>query len=299
MPRKIAPLVLIVGLILSVCSKKPKQESESVPPASAGQADKSNPPAQPPSAATSAQPSTDSGGTSTAAAPPQTATPPPKAEWTDAHHPASQVGEVKAPETSWNHEAPLPKPQSVVIPAGAHITIRLNESIDAKKNKAGDSFEGSVDQPVVIGGKTVIPKSSLVNGTVVEAVPAGKLKGEGRLAIALTQIKVQGGSYAISTATVSTKLHGKGKRSAVMIGGGGGAGALVGGLIGGGKGAAIGAALGGGAGAAGATMTGNEQLAFTAESALTFTLKQPLKLTDRTPATKVPEPGPDRGQSPQ
>jgi len=299
MPRKIAPLFLIVMLVFSACSKKPKQESESVPPASAGQPDQSNPPAQPPSGAQSAQPTPPEGGTSTAAATPQTATPHPKTEWTEAQHPAPQVSDVKAPETSWNNQAPPPKPQPVVIPAGAHITIRLNQSIDAKKNKAGDSFEGSVDQPVVIGGKTVIPKSSLVNGTVVEAVPAGKLKGEGRLAIALTQIKVQGGSYAINTATVSTRIHGKGKRSAVMIGGGGGAGALVGGLIGGGKGAAIGAALGGGAGAAGTTMTGNEQLAFTAESALTFTLKQPLKLTDRPPATKVPEPGPDRGQSPQ
>src|SRR6185369_2159228 len=100
----------------------------------------------------------------TAAAMPQTATPHPKTGWTEAKHPAPQVSDAKAPETSWNNQTPPPKPQPVVIPAGAHITIRLNESIDAKKNKAGDSFEGSVDQPVVIGGKTVIPKSSLVNG---------------------------------------------------------------------------------------------------------------------------------------
>jgi hypothetical protein len=76
-----------------------------------------------------------------------------------------------------------------------------------------------------------------------------------------------------------------------MIAGGSGAGALIGGLAGGGKGAAIGALVGGGAGTAGATMTGNEPLAFTAETALTFKLEHPLTLpaASASATTDVPE----------
>jgi hypothetical protein len=71
---------------------------------------------------------------------------------------------------------------------------------------------------------------------------------------------------------------GKGKRTAVMAGGGAALGALIGGLAGGGKGAAIGAAAGAGAGTGGAAFTGNKDIVIPAESAVSFTLSQPLQL---------------------
>jgi hypothetical protein len=71
---------------------------------------------------------------------------------------------------------------------------------------------------------------------------------------------------------------GKGKRTAVMAGGGAALGALIGGLAGGGKGAAIGALAGGGAGTGGAAFTGNKEIVIPAESAVSFTLSQPLEL---------------------
>jgi len=56
-------------------------------------------------------------------------------------------------------------------------------------------------------------------------------------------------------------------------------GALSGGLAGGGKGAAIGAAAGAGAGTAGTAFTGNKEIVLPAESAVSFTLKQSVKVT--------------------
>jgi hypothetical protein len=270
-------LILAMGLIVSACTTKSQQDRQSQKQDSQS--------AQPAAATQRTQPSSDQAATATPPALPQnstsqTATPPPKSEWAETQHFSPHQSDVKPPETSWNNVARAPRLQPVVIPAGTHITIRLDQSIDTKKNKAGDSFKGSVIRPVVVDGKTAIPESSPVTGTVVESVSAGKLKGEGRLAIRLTHIQVRGVSYPISTGTVANTLHGKGKRSAVMIGGGSGAGALVGGLVGGGKGAAVGAVVGGGAGAAGATLTGNQQLAFTAESALTFKFSRPLPLTE-------------------
>jgi hypothetical protein len=60
----------------------------------------------------------------------------------------------------------------------------------------------------------------------------------------------------------------------VLAGGGGGFGALIGGLAGGGKGALIGALAGAGAGTAGAAFTGNKEIVIPAEDRLTFRLER-------------------------
>ena len=77
---------------------------------------------------------------------------------------------------------------------------------------------------------------------------------------------------------LSSTVKGKGKRTAATTGGGAAGGALIGGIAGGGKGAAIGAGIGAAAGFLGGTFTGNKQIEVPAESALSFTLAQPLTL---------------------
>src|SRR5438309_2313311 len=81
---------------------------------------------------------------------------------------------------------------------------------------------------------------------------------------------------SVSTNSYEKAQAGKGKRTAGIIGGGAGLGALIGGLAGGGKGAAIGALAGGGAGTAGAAYTGNKDVVIPAESVIAFHLTAPL-----------------------
>jgi hypothetical protein len=176
-----------------------------------------------------------------------------------------------------------PPPKPVVIPSGTVLTVRLQQAIGSKSSEQGDRFQASLAEPVVMSGKTVIPAGSITSGTVTEAHAAGRFKGGATLNVVLDSLTVRGAPHSIQTTAMAQQSKGKGKRTATMVGGGAGVGALIGGVAGGGKGAAIGGLVGAGAGTAGAGMTGNRDIALPAESALSFQMTAPLTLKVRGP----------------
>jgi hypothetical protein len=167
---------------------------------------------------------------------------------------------------------PPPPPPPLVVPAGTSLVVRMGNTINTKTANTGDSFTGTLAHSVAVDGVVAIPAGAGVAGTVVEAKSPGRFKGEGTLSVALTSLNVGGVPTTISSSTYTQTVKGKGKRTAVMAGGGTGAGALIGGLAGGGKGALIGGLVGAGAGTAGAAFTGNKELQIPAESVVTFKL---------------------------
>jgi hypothetical protein len=174
--------------------------------------------------------------------------------------------------------APEPQPRPLVVPAGTTLTVRLGESVGSKISSPGQSFSATLASPVTVDGNTVIPAGASARGTVVDAKPLGRFKGGALLELRLNSITVNGTEQRIKTSAVSRTLKGKGKRTAVLAGGGTALGAIIGGLAGGGKGAAIGAAAGAGAGTGGAAFTGNKEIVLPAESALSFRLTSPLEV---------------------
>lgn len=187
------------------------------------------------------------------------------------------------PIQSYSDSAPTPPPasmqsapplqqQSFVIPSGTRIRVELAQTLSTKQSQTGDPFSGTVASPVQVNGQTVIPARSAASGTVIEAKSQGRFTGQAILAVRLDSVRVNGRIYPVQTSRVERFEKGKGKRSAIMTGGGAGLGALIGGLAGGGKGALIGGLLGGGGGAAGSAFTGNRDLVLPAESVLTFNL---------------------------
>jgi hypothetical protein len=174
--------------------------------------------------------------------------------------------------------APEPQPQPLIVPAGTTLTVRLGESVGSKISSPGQSFSATLASQVAVDGNTVIPAGASARGTVVDAKPLGRFKGGAILELRLTSITVNGSEQRIKTSAVTRTLKGKGKRTAVMAGGGTALGAIIGGLAGGGKGAAIGAAAGAGAGTGGAAFTGNKEIVLPAESALSFRLTSPLEV---------------------
>ena len=136
----------------------------------------------------------------------------------------------------------------------------MGEGLNSKSAQDGQTFTGTLANGIAVNGQVVIPAGAGVTGVVSEAKSAGRFKGEAILAIRLTSINVHGAPTNLGTDEYCVTQKGKGKRSAVMIGGGAGGGALIGGIAGGGKGALIGGLVGAGAGTAGAAFTGNKEL---------------------------------------
>ncbi len=196
-------------------------------------------------------------------------------------------GETSSASQTANNAAPSPTLKTraatqaapVTIPAGTVITVRTGQALSSKTSQAGETFTAIVARPVDVGGSVAIPDGAKATGTVTTAHPLGRFKGGAMLGLRLTSVEINGQNVPIETASVARTEKGKGKRSATMIGGGAGLGALIGGLAGGGKGAAIGALAGAGAGTAGTAFTGNKEIEIPAEYALSFKLTKPVQLS--------------------
>ncbi len=167
-------------------------------------------------------------------------------------------------------------PENLTIPAGTVVNVRLQNSVSSATANPGQTFDATLDEPLVVNGKTVAPRGAAVTGRVVEAKSSGRLHDSGYLRLTLSSIAVNGKSVPVETSSLFAKGANHNKRNAALIGGGAGAGALIGGLAGGGKGALIGGLVGAGAGTGGAYATGKKDVAFGAERRLSFRLTQPL-----------------------
>jgi len=165
-------------------------------------------------------------------------------------------------------------PKSIVVPAGTILTVRLGQAVGSKISETGQSFSATLAQPVMVGGEVALAKGATASGTVVDAKPLGRFKGGAVLQLRLNSVA----DLPVETSSVVRTQKGKGKRTATMVGGGAGLGALIGGLAGGGKGAAIGAIAGAGAGTAGTAYTGNKDVVLPAESAVSFKLEKELEI---------------------
>lgn len=172
-------------------------------------------------------------------------------------------------------KAAAPVPKTYTIPAGTRVSIRMGETLAAKTASVGQNFSGTLARTIRVDGVALINAGTPVSGTVIAAKGQGRFKGAGDLGITLNQI----GSNTVRTSDYVTSVKGKGKRTAVMTGGGAGGGALIGGLAGGGKGALIGGLIGAAAGGAGSAFTGNKHVEIPAESIVSFSLRSPITVT--------------------
>lgn len=191
--------------------------------------------------------------------------------------PNQQAAPASAPPTADVAAQPNePGMQSITVPAGTSLLVRMIDSVDSSTNKIGDPFQASLEGPLVVGNTVVAPEGTSVYGKLAQAKAAGQLSGSSQLTLELTGIRINGRIVPIDSTDYGVAGKSRGKQSAERIGGGAVLGAVIGAIAGGGKGAAVGAAVGGGAGTAAQVLTHGQQVRVPSETLLEFKLQQPL-----------------------
>lgn len=188
---------------------------------------------------------------------------------------------VKAPPaTKPSAPPPPPQPVQVTIPAGTVIPVRTVGNIDSSVSQVGDTFEATLASPITENGRVVVPRYAKARLRLVEVRSAGHIRGRSAVEISLVSLDVAGQSYQVDTSVYQQQAaSSRGKRSAEVIGGAAGLGALIGAIAGGGKGAAIGAAVGAGGGTAVQAGTKARQVKIPSETRLDFNLRRSVTVT--------------------
>src|ERR1700757_3533751 len=147
------------------------------------------------------------------------------------------------------------------VPAGTALMVRLDTTLATFSNKVGDPFHGSITQPVVVNGQTIIPVGATVEGRVTKVTEPRRISGKPTIGILPEAVILPTGERYYLDATLTDtnvkgtdvsregqfKGSGHGRGDTIEQGAGTAGGMLVGGLIGGPPGILIGGAVGAGA----------------------------------------------------
>lgn len=185
------------------------------------------------------------------------------------------------------------------IPQGTHVLLRMVNSVSTRTARPGDHIYLETASPVVVAGRIAVPVHSYVQGVVVQAKRAGKVRGKAQLAIRLETLTLPSGAVlSFSPVLDSVEAGGSGqqvekKENIVRQGPEHGAdaarvtllaatGASIGGLADRDwRGAGIGAGIGAGAGIATVLLTRGREVELARGATLDVVLDRALRLEPR------------------
>jgi hypothetical protein len=170
----------------------------------------------------------------------------------------------------------------VTLNAGMLFPVRLIDGLSTERNHPGDTFTGTLDQPLVVDGFVIAERGARVEGRVANTDEGGKVSGVASIAVQLTRIRLSDGqTISVQTDNFERKAESSHKTDAAKVGAGAAVGAIIGAIAGGGKGAAIGAGVGGGAGAGDVLLTRGKAATLPSETKISFRLSAPVTVTER------------------
>lgn len=177
---------------------------------------------------------------------------------------------------------PGPAPMKVTLDAGTTIPVRIGESITSENSTSGDSWSGTLAQPLVVDGLVIADRGARVDGTVTNVKRAGRVKGVAQLSIAMSRLHTADGQV-IDIPTSSFAVAGKDetKKDAAKIGIASGVGAAIGAIAGRGKGAAIGAGAGAAAGTGVVLASRGGAAVINNEALVNFRVSAPVTITEK------------------
>ncbi len=190
-------------------------------------------------------------------------------------------------------------PAEYVVESGSRVLLRLTNAVNTRHTAAGDRIYLETVVPFFVDGRLIIPRGSIVIGTVTESQKAGRVKGKSSLSLRFESLTLPNG-VARDFRSLPDQVDGHGgiEKSEGKVQGEGNkggdtrtvatttaAGAGIGGAIGAasghvGSGLGIGAAAGAAAGLAGVLGSRGPEVVLPPGTTMELVLDRDLRYTD-------------------
>jgi hypothetical protein len=186
-------------------------------------------------------------------------------------YPTQQYPTQQYPMQQQPPQQQMDVPARLTINQGTFITVRVNQWLSSDRNQQGDSFFGTLAEPVIVDGVVVAQRGQPVSGRVTEAQKAGRVEGTSKLGLELTSLTlVDGQQLSIQSQMIARNGGTSVGRDVGAVAGTTALGAAVGAAADLGRGAAIGAGAGAAVGLIGVLLTRGRPTIIYPESTLTF-----------------------------
>ncbi len=197
-----------------------------------------------------------------------------------------------SPQEQEKANSPQAQPE-LVVPAGTTLPIVLTVFLNSRSSQVGDNFYAETIYPIWVQQRQVIPRGSIIKGTVTQVDRPGRVKGKGRIAFRFESVLLPNGVHRdlmaelqsihgpgvekIDRRTETVEMDGSKGRDAGEVAAPAGQGAIIGAIAGGGKGALIGAGAGGAVGLATVLLSRGRELVLEPGTQFDMVLRQPLR----------------------
>ena len=208
---------------------------------------------------------------------------------------------------------------TITVPAGTKLLMKLKSGVNTKTAKAGDGVYLETDFPISINNTMAIPPGTYVQGVIDNVKRSGRVKGRAEVLFHFTTlifpngytVSVPGAVNDVPGADVGRVVNKEGTvqadgtkgKDAGTIAGPAAEGAIIGALARGGKGALIGSGIGGAAGLAEVLFTRGDEINYPAGTPVEMVMQRSLVLEQQRISEArteyVPRQGPKPMQKPQ
>ena len=113
---------------------------------------------------------------------------------------------------------PPPATRVVTVPAGTVVRIRLVDGISTKRNRPGDTFQATLEDPLVAEGLVVAEQGANVFGRLVHTQQSGRVSGRAEMALELDRMQTVGGEVRIASDTMIRQADSSKGKDAVKVG---------------------------------------------------------------------------------
>ena len=209
--------------------------------------------------------------------------------------------------------------QTLTVPAGTKLLMRLKSGVNTKSAKPGDGVYLETDFPVSISNTMAIPPGTYVQGVIDNVKRSGRIKGRAEVLFHFTTLIFPNGYTVSVPGSVdnvpgadngkvinkegSVQADGTKGKDAGTIAGPTAEGAIIGALARGGKGALVGSGIGGAVGLAEVLFTRGNEINYPAGTPVEMVLQRSLTLDrqrmSQEKAEYVPRQGPTRLEKPK